>query len=741
MRVHHLLFTIYTLPDVATALYLGKWCPIACDTTLNYATFNDTDSWLSRKVRACRSELRITSLYLCFDKFCQDDGERELWIEQQRPWCDEYAGVSLPNYQELVDRWKPDDRKGVKRLNADDAMKFPVLDDVVIPDTRFFVRAFTTLEAAFWEYDIHLVYGWYMYYFWILVVTAGISARLLSLIQNLRLQNRRYQGIPGDDAEYSTKRHGIFGLPKAWIKRFLLIPATFGDRCSRPLGWCTIPPRMQSLTIFFFLVLNLVLCSCSYHLTDGNLYWPNKSTQLTRYISDRTGIISLANFPLVWLFGMRNDALMWVTGWGFGTYNAFHRWVARVATVQAVVHSAGYTLMIMESGGWSHFMKYWTKHYFWNGELATIAMCALLAFSFYGVRRSHYEIFLVTHIVLSIVALWTMYYHVEIFVNGEWNIFIWPCLAIWIFDRILRLGRILAFNWNPFSTKATVSYDSNSNLIQMVVDGGRNKIAPSPGSYYYIHMLDDLLYAYQSHPFTLAYVSSDVGSTLHSPLVSRPPPNRSNSSLSTESNESEALLRPSSTSKSDLVFLIRPYDGFTSRLKLRCLLHPKKVSVLIEGPYGHTVPLHTFPNILFIVGGTGIAVPLSHLHRLLQTDSCAQSVKIVWAVREHAFLESVLRDFKGLLGDERVSMVVHVTRDDEVKDEVQSEDLKSVRILTHRPDVSMTVEQSARDSSHQGLAIVACGPALMADQARKASVQVLGQGYLGVEYFEESFKW
>jgi hypothetical protein len=39
---------------------------------------------------------------------------------------------------------------------------------------------------------------------------------------------------------------------------------------------------------------------------------------------------------------------MWVTGWGFGTYNSFHRWVARVSTVQAIVHSVGYTIMVSE---------------------------------------------------------------------------------------------------------------------------------------------------------------------------------------------------------------------------------------------------------------------------------------------------------------------------------------------------------------------------------------------------------
>lgn len=193
-----------------------------------------------------------------------------------------------------------------------------------------------------------------MSYFWILVVAVGAGTRLLSLIAGLVFQNQKYQAVSTTDLGASKTPRSILSYPQAWLKYYLTIPAAFGDRCSRPLGWCTIPPRIQSLTIFTFVVLNIILCSCSYRLTDGNLYWPEKSAQLLRYVSDRTGIISLANFPLVWLFGMRNDFLMWLTGWGFGTYNAFHRWVARVATLQAVVHSLGYTLMIMESR-FSHY--------------------------------------------------------------------------------------------------------------------------------------------------------------------------------------------------------------------------------------------------------------------------------------------------------------------------------------------------------------------------------------------------
>lgn len=66
-------------------------------------------------------------------------------------------------------------------------------------------------------------------------------------------------------------------------------------------------------------------------------------------MADRTGIISFANFPFIWLFGMRNNVAIWLTGWDFGTYNNFHRWCARISTLEAVVHSILYTVLIFMS--------------------------------------------------------------------------------------------------------------------------------------------------------------------------------------------------------------------------------------------------------------------------------------------------------------------------------------------------------------------------------------------------------
>lgn len=67
--------------------------------------------------------------------------------------------------------------------------------------------------------------------------------------------------------------------------------------------------------------------------------------QKWRYIADRTGIICYANLPWLWLFSGRNNVFLWATGWSFSTFNIFHRHIARIVTIEAIVHSIGYTVM------------------------------------------------------------------------------------------------------------------------------------------------------------------------------------------------------------------------------------------------------------------------------------------------------------------------------------------------------------------------------------------------------------
>lgn len=144
--------------------------------------------------------------------------------------------------------------------------------------------------------------------------------------------------------------------------------------------------------------------------------------------------------------------------------------------------------------------------------------------------------------------------------------------------------------------------------------------------------------------------------------------------------------------------------------------------------------------MLFIVGGAGIAVPLSYLDLLLNNDdSKIESLKVVWAVREEEFLTECLEvDFRGLVGDERLAVSAFVTAALEEGRTVR----KGVKVQRGRPDVTKEIEEVAEEVGFDGgLAVVACGPGKMADDSRRAVVRLLGRGYGKVEYFEESFNW
>jgi NAD(P)H-flavin reductase len=178
--------------------------------------------------------------------------------------------------------------------------------------------------------------------------------------------------------------------------------------------------------------------------------------------------------------------------------------------------------------------------------------------------------------------------------------------------------------------------------------------------------------------------------------------------------------------------------------------------MFVEGPYGSPPPLHNFTNILFLVGGTGIAVPLSHLSSLLSSHSTAK-ITIIWAVRELAFLESTIAtDLRTLggLDSEKLDLKAYVTRDAENVDKVDREEGigihpvqlsdesgKRFTVTRGRPDVKSEVSEAVRELRNVTLAVVACGPGQMADEARKAVVDALGRSSARVEYFEESFKW
>ncbi|RYO80066.1 hypothetical protein DL766_008320 [Monosporascus sp. MC13-8B] len=686
-------------------------CFEACQWTLRPIRFNDSAGTSpSPRVRACESLLDLTSLYLCAAAYCTA-GERTAGLDYLNATCQTSVRSPIPPWNDVVANDTDGYIMRVRRLMQAEWEDAATFAEPVIPSDAFFGLAFDTLSI--------------------------------------------YLGGPGEDSAPAASDARSQSRLSIWLRRHVTLPATFGYRNAQPFGWYTVPPRIQTITILAFTIMNIVFCAHGYRVFPGNLYFPRVFTQSWRYVSDRTGIISFANFPLIWLFGMRNNVVMWLTGWDFATYNSFHRWVARIAAVEAVIHSVGYTALVYDLLA-AHVVDYWRN--------------SKAPFAYKATVRAHKSIGNDSHVPIatSITLLdaperlrdvpdythWLIRHRASYYVGARYDLLVWVCCCIWVFDRVLRMSRTLAFNLTFWNTKAKATYDKDANIVRLSVPCGTSLYRPGPGTSYYLHMLNDVRF-WESHPFTVASVR-----TLRGPDTTK------DTRQGCEAAEEGTALLPRTTPNGNgprpvseqggphraaptMDFLIRPYDSSTRRLARAAAAsppHPASLRVIVEGPYGRTKPLHRFESVLFVVGGSGIVVLLSYLEALGgSATSRTRRVRVVWAVREASFAASVLReDLRASYGGLDLSLDVYVTRGDgEGGDSGRlAETTKQFRVLCGRPYVCGEIEGAMRELGHHGsLAVVACGPARMADDARKAVVDTLRRGRAKIEYFEESFHW
>ncbi|KAL7907656.1 ferric reductase like transmembrane component domain-containing protein [Trichoderma velutinum] len=696
-------------------------CVKSCENSLKSVRYNDVDPAASALRQACQSRLALSSEYLCVDLNC---GAETCYSALQHRNATCYASFGSPIPAFKTD-YTHDEIAGLTKIGKNDSFDGGnTSKEVVVPSPELFTSWFDTLDAVEYARRHHYLYGIGVMIFWAAVLFVGIAYKVHLAVSQLHWRQHRFDSV------------GIWTETGSWFKRNVTIPATFGYRCAQNVWWATIPPRIQTFTIILFLIMNIVSSIHGYRIIDENLYFATPTKQVLRYVSDRTGIISFANFPFIWLFGMRNNVAMWLTGWDFGTYNNFHRWCARISTIEAVVHSILYTILIFMNGGWNYY-AWWFTMWFWNaGQMATIFMCALLILSVYWIRRRFYEAFLIIHIGLSILILLTMLGHVSIF-NGEYDALFWMPAFIWVFDRVMRLLRIIIYNPGRWSTTALANYSHSANIIRLTIPTDNPLYKIRSGTYFYLTVLNDARF-WESHPFTVASTSGEL-----------PQP-------SEYSDEEEPLLTPatiaaeielermtSEPKKQYMTFLIRPYNGFTERL--RNMLADEQSSsrplrVLVDGPYGHTQPLHQYRQVVFIAGGSGVVVALSYLNSLCDGMKAPSTIELHWAVREPAFVRDVLsKEAKRALDTGILSLHLYMSSQG---NDLGANDLPS-KVEQHvgRPNIHSVVMSAAHGSQGSNLAVVACGPARMADDSRLAVVDALKTGNHNIDYYEESFTW
>ncbi|RPB16452.1 hypothetical protein P167DRAFT_517255 [Morchella conica CCBAS932] len=470
--------------------------------------------------------------------------------------------------------------------------------------------------------------------------------------------------------------------------------------------------------------------------------------------------------PIFFLLAGRNDFLVWLTGWSYGTFHVFHKWVARVSALMGMVHSVAYAVYMYQIGDEA---RRWNPAYWWNGVSAMIVMGLILVLAIFPFRKKAYEFFLITHIIGVMVFLIFLYHHLKLSATRMYNPWLWACIAMWAFDRFTRLLRILILNYGAFSRNpqnhhmARAKFVKGTDVIQLTVYPSAEDVNYFPGAHYFVFLTGTWRF-WESHPFTAAawrpsgpmmpaYNAADIhkikrslsGSLKNSLKEPRLPPRVRTADLKKEMGHL--------TTRPKLTFFIKPRKGMTATLAERIREHERQneiqgfargreleIKCLIEGAYGVNHPLHLYETVVLIAGGVGITTILPYLcdymerARGSERRTMTQRLVFLWTAKEEELVENLVakRFPRGCLTRRDISMQLYVTK----TKQGQKEFLPGVKYK--RPDIGeiLRAEQARLVGK---MSILSCGPSVLVDIVRTAVVDCLDKDRKHIEYFEESY--
>ncbi|KAI0163837.1 ferric reductase like transmembrane component-domain-containing protein [Xylariaceae sp. FL1272] len=563
--------------------------------------------------------------------------------------------------------------------------------------------------------------------------------------------------------------------PVSLLRRVLFLPALIGSRHLEPLpgqlGY--VPSRMLSIALFVYIALNVVFSAVDFSIFQPNFFWTSAQYELCEYIGNRTGTLSLVNTVIAILFAGRNNPLIALTGWSQTTFMVLHRWAARVATVQAIVHSIVYTIAQYAPTyvGAAAYAAMVVQPYWWWGIIATVAYAVATVLAGLPFRARLYDTFLLLHIAFAILALVGLWYHLLPHFGFEFGYQVWlyVAFAFWGYDRLVRFFRIAYFN-RLGSSKAMIYAIPECDVFQVTVHPRVAwKFGPGQHSFLYIpHIGTGKLW--ESHPFSIARWSSQGPSLAMT--TKTVPPLENNQKANSTTVSSIAMVSPGATTNTSMVsyngpsiqFLVRGHGGMTADLREQMSLYSHggslDLAVYHEGPYaGHTAtlqPLLEADTVLCLIGGIGITHGLSFIQEFINVhtpaaESTPKSSKLMskarrlifaWTAKEMGLITHVKENF--IVEFERIEYAFWCTGASnspsaELKSSDDGLDLLEDSVVTSGRMNVETVIRASLEKCYQ-TAVVMCGPPGMADEARHHVIGCVRDGFQ-VNLIEEAFAW
>lgn len=424
---------------------------------------------------------------------------------------------------------------------------------------------------------------------------------------------------------------------------------------SKRFSWSS-PTLGRVLLVSAELMLVMVLC---FYMMNPYDQWQWED------IGYRTGFVSLAQLPLIFLLAGKNNIIGFLIGSSYERLNWLHRWTARILFLTVTIHMGFWFV------GWARYD--YILHKMREDEITKrgfSAWCILLWIvlsSFAPIRRWNYEFFVIQHVVTFAGFIAAVYLHVP----DEVKMWVWIPIGLVIFDRLTRALLVLYANLSVFhpkryregfwACKATFE-PLGSDMTRIVI---RNPpISWSVGQH--VLLSCHSIAPFQSHPFTIASIPQD----------------------------------------GTMEFLVKSKSGGTKRFFKHAQRHQglpltqsntsasHTAAVVIEGPYGAIRPLRQFDSLFLIAGSSGatFTVPLmrdviaswkaadSQRYRNILQDppgAVTRYIRFIWVIKSRdqlawfsVQLATVAQDVEQLSANGyefEIDMSIYITCDEDLR--------------------------------------------------------------------------
>lgn len=386
--------------------------------------------------------------------------------------------------------------------------------------------------------------------------------------------------------------------------------------------------------------------------------------------------------------------------------------MARLFALHVLLHSIISVVYYRQDGAYaSSLVKAW---WVW-GCVGTVAMCAMLITATLWVRRSSYEFFLVSHIVLAILMLVGTWYHLDdLYMNmSGYEQWLYVAFGVWALDRLFRILRVLRNG-----VKRAHMTEIGGGIVRVDIPDIHWGFHPGKVVNTYFPTLHRLR-PWENHPFSVLptamlarsriaehnskrAICSGRASTSQEDVEKSFPERRA--VMMAQPHCGEADYKHPVTA--GLTLFIRKSTGLTKVLASRC-----DVLTLLDGPYPGNSTTHILQceRVLLVCGGIGITAVLPWIDH-------HPNVKLAWSIKQSA------APLKDAVGDVLARVIE-----------------KDVR-MGQRLDVKDLIAKEVQ-AGWSRVGVVACGPRGMCDDVRATVAATARHGNTAFELEVHGYSW